>query len=99
MDLNKVAVLGSRVLLKATLEDDVTKGGIYVPDLAKEKPSRGTVLVSGPGFRTPTGELIKNAVKKDDIVLFAKNAATEIVIENEKLLIIEEKDIIAIIVE
>jgi len=99
MDLAKVSVLGSRVLLKAIKEDDKTAGGVFIPDLAKAKPSKGTVIASGPGFRTPTGELIKNSVKTGDTVLFAKQAVTDIKIGNEELLIIEEKDILAIIVE
>jgi len=88
--------LGSRVVIKALEREEITKSGIVLPDTAKEKPQEGRVLAVGPGDRHPdTGERIPVELKEGDRVLFQKYAGTEFKLDDEELLILSEKDILA----
>lgn len=89
--------LGSRLVIEPKEQDEVTPGGIVLPDTAKEKPQKGTVIAVGPGDRNEKGERIAMDVKVGDLVLFAKYSGTEIKYEGKKLLILRESDILAIL--
>lgn len=91
--------LGSRVVVEPIEQEEVTAGGIVLPETAKEKPQKGKVLSVGPGDRDEDGDYIKMDVKEGDTVLFAKYAGTEIKIDGQKLLILRESDLLAIVVE
>jgi chaperonin GroES len=80
-------------------QEEVTSGGIVLPETAKEKPQKGTVLSIGPGERDDDGNYIPMDVKEGDKVLFAKYAGTEIKVEGKKLLILKESDLLAIVLE
>jgi chaperonin GroES len=89
--------LADRVIVKPTEEPEQKKGGIIIPDSAKERPQRGEVVAVGPGRRNNSGERITPDVKKGDQVIFGKYAATEYNIGDEKVYVMKEDDIIAII--
>jgi len=89
--------LGDRVVVKPIEQDEITAGGIMLPDTAKEKPQKGTVLAVGPGSRNDKGDRVALDVAVDDTVLFAKYAGTEIKLDGEKVLILRESDILAIL--
>ncbi len=91
--------LGSRVVVEPTEQEEITAGGIVLPETAKEKPQKGTILSVGPGDRDEDGDRIAMDVKVGDTVLFAKYAGTEIKMNNKKLLILKELDILAILVD
>jgi len=91
--------LGSRVVVEPTEQEEVTAGGIVLPETAKEKPQKGKVLSVGPGDRNDKGERIPMDVAKGDTVLFAKYAGTEIKVDGKKLLILRESDLLAIVDE
>jgi chaperonin GroES len=91
--------LHDRVLVRRIEEEQKTKGGIIIPDTAKEKPQQGEVLAVGPGVRDETGKLIPLDVKVGDRVLFGKWSGTEVKIEGEELLIMKESDILGILEE
>jgi chaperonin GroES len=91
--------LGDRLVIKPLEGEDVTPSGIVLPETAKEKPQKGEVLSVGPGARDEDGKRIAMDVKAGDKVLFAKYAGTEIKIDSEKLLILRESDILAIVTE
>lgn len=93
----KVKPLQDRVIVKRIEEDDTTKGGIIIPDTAKEKPIEGKVVSVGGGKLTDDGKKQPLEVKAGDKVLFGKYAGTDIQIEGEEHLIMREDDIIAII--
>ena len=93
---NKVAPLADRVVVKATEETEQMRGGLYIPDTAKEKPQQGEVIVVGPG-RTEDGKRVPMEVKAGDKVLYGKYSGTEVTIEGEQLLILRESDILAIV--
>jgi len=94
----KLKPLGSRVVIKALEREEMTKSGLVLPDTAKEKPEKGKVLSVGPGDRHPdTGERIAVELKVGDHVLFQKYAGTEFKLDDEELLILSEKDILAVI--
>jgi chaperonin GroES len=88
--------LGNRVVVEPIEEEEVTAGGIVLPETAKEKPQRGKVLAVGPGDRDDNGKRIPLDVKEGDTVLFAKYAGTEIKMDSKKLLIMRESDLLAI---
>jgi chaperonin GroES len=90
--------LGSRVVVEPVEQEEVTAGGIVLPETAKEKPQKGTILAVGPGDRDDDGDRIKMDVSVGDVVLYAKYAGTEIKVEGKKLLILKESDILAIVV-
>ena len=89
--------LGERVIVEPTEKDQKTASGIILPETAKEKPQEGTVLAAGPGRTDDEGKRIKMAVKTGDVVPYAKYAGTEIKIDDQKLLILKESDILAIV--
>ena len=89
--------LHDRVLVRRVESDDKTKGGLIIPDSAKEKPAEGLVVACGEGARKDNGELIAMAVKEGDKVLFGKWSGTEVQIDGEDLLIMKESDILGII--
>jgi chaperonin GroES len=91
--------LGDRVVIKPLEGEEVTPSGIVLPETAKEKPQKGEVLSVGPGARDEEGKRIAMDVKAGDKVLFAKYAGTEIKIDSEKVLILRESDILAIVTE
>jgi len=88
---------GDRLVVKPLEGEEVTPSGIVIPETAKEKPQKGEVLAVGPGARDEEGDRIKMDVSVKDKVLFAKYSGTEIKIDNEKLLILRESDILAIL--
>ncbi|MFZ4681277.1 MAG: co-chaperone GroES [Terrimicrobiaceae bacterium] len=89
--------LGDRVLVQAIEETEVKKGGIIIPDTAKEKPQEGKVVALGTGKRDEEGKLIEFTVKKGDKVLISKYGGTEVKIDGESYLIMREDDILGII--
>lgn len=91
--------LGDRLIVKPLEQDEVTAGGIVLPETAKEKPQKGEVLAAGPGGRDENGERIPMEVSVGETVLFAKYSGTEIKINGEKHLILRESDILAIVEE
>ena len=93
----KLQPLADRVVVRPASREETTASGIVLPDTAKEKPQRGTILAAGQGRRDEDGERIPLDVKVGDEVLFAKYAGTEFKLEGEDLLIIAEKDILAVI--
>ncbi len=95
----KLKPLGARVVIKALDRDEVTKSGIFIPDTAKEKPQEGKILAVGPGDLDDDGKRIPLDVKVGDRVLYQKYAGTEFKLEGEELLILAEKDVLALIVE
>ena len=93
----KFRPLHDRVLIRRIDEADKTKGGIIIPDSAKEKPSQGEVIAVGPGGRDEAGKLIRIDIKVGDRVLFGKWSGTEIKLDGEELLIMKESDVMGII--
>ncbi len=89
--------LGDRVLVKRVEEEAKTKGGIIIPDTAKEKPQEGEVLSVGPGGRDETGKRIEMDVKVGDKILFGKWSGTEVKLEGEDLIIMKESDILGVL--
>jgi chaperonin GroES len=89
--------LGNRVVIEPIEEEEITAGGIVLPETAKEKPQKGKVLSVGPGDRNDKGDLVPLDVSKGDTVLFAKYAGTEIKVDGKKLLIMRESDLLAIV--
>ena len=92
----KIKPLRDRVLVLRLMEENKTKGGIHIPDTAKEKPSEGRVVAVGPGRTDDRGERIPSAVKEGDRILFGKYAGSEIKIDGVEHLIMREEDILAI---
>ena len=93
----KFRPLHDRVLVKRIEQDEKTKGGIIIPDTAKEKPQEGEIVSVGPGVRDDSGKLVALDVKAGDRVLFAKWGGTEVTIEGEELLIMKESDILGVV--
>ncbi len=93
----KLRPLGDRVVVKPTPREEMTKSGIVLPDTAKEKPQEGSVLAGGPGRMLEDGKREPMDVKEGDRVLYAKYAGTEFKVDGEELLIISQKDILAIV--
>lgn len=91
----KLKPLADRVLVKPLSEEEVTKGGIILPDTAKEKPQRGEIVAVGPGRLDEEGKRIAMELKKGDKVLYAKYAGTEVKIDDDEYLILREGDILA----
>ena len=78
-------------------EEEMTKGGIIIPDTAKEKPQQGTVVAVGPGRRTDQGELIEVELKKGDRILYGKYSGTEVTVDGNEYLIVRESDVLAVL--
>jgi len=87
--------LGDRIVVKPLKREETTKGGIILPDTAKEKPQEGEVIAVGPGRLADDGTRIEMEVKKGDKVMYAKYAGTEIKLDDEELLILRESDVLA----
>jgi len=88
---------GDRVLVEPLEEQELKKGGIIIPDTAKEKPQQGNVIAVGPGKRDEAGKLIPVDLKKDDIVLIPKYGGTEIKIDNKTYQVLREDDILMVL--
>jgi chaperonin GroES len=93
----KLRPLGDRVVIEPTPREEMTKSGIVLPDTAKEKPQEGKILAVGPGAFDNDGKRVPIDVKAGDKVLYAKYAGTEFKIEGDELLIVSQKDILAIV--
>ena len=93
----KIKPLNDRILVKRTEEETKTKGGIIIPDTAKEKPQRGEVIAVGPGKMGDDGKRIPLDVKKGDKVLFSKYAGTEIKVDGVEQIFMREDDILGVI--
>ncbi|MFH1438305.1 MAG: co-chaperone GroES [Pseudomonadota bacterium] len=93
----KIKPLHDRVIVKRLAEEEKTKGGIIIPDTAKEKPVQGQIIAVGKGKVLDSGKLVEPNVKSGDTVLFGKYAGTEINIDGEEHLIMREDDILAIV--
>ena len=93
----KVKPLFDRILVQRIAEEDKTKGGIIIPDTAKEKPQEGEVIAVGPGGRDESGKLIPIDIKTGDRVLFGKWSGTEVKIDGQELLIMKESDIMGVV--
>ena len=91
----KLQPLGDRVVVKAIQREGMTKGGIVLPDTAKDKPQEGIVIAVGPGKLTEDGERIAMDVAVNDKVIYAKYAGTEFKLDDEELIILRESDILA----
>ncbi|HOC02197.1 MAG: 10 kDa chaperonin [candidate division TA06 bacterium ADurb.Bin131] len=95
----KIKPLGDRVVVKPMEPEEKTKGGIIIPDTAKEKPQEGKVVAVGKGRIDDEGKHIKMEVKVDDVVLYGKYAGTEVTVDNETYMILREEDILGIVVK
>ncbi len=93
----KFRPLHDRVVVRRLESEEKTKGGIIIPDTAKEKPQEGEIVAVGPGGRDETGKLVPLDVKAGDIVLFGKWSGTEVKIDGQDLLIMKESDIMGVI--
>lgn len=91
----KLKPFGDRVLVKPMSEEEVTKGGIILPDTARERPQRGEIIAVGPGRLDEDGKRIAMEVKKGDKVIYSKYAGTEVKENDEEYLILRESDILA----
>lgn len=89
--------LGDRIIAKATSAEEMTKGGILLPDTAKEKPQEGEVIAVGPGKLLDSGKLVPMDVKVGDKILFAKYGGTEVKVAGEEYIILRQDDVLAII--
>jgi chaperonin GroES len=95
--MTKIRPLHANVLLRRLEESDRTKGGIIIPDTAKEKPAQGEVVAVGTGIRDEQGKVHALAVREGDVVLFSKWSGTEVNVDGEDLLVVKESDILGII--
>jgi len=93
----KLKPLGGRVIVEPIEQEEITAGGIILPETAKEKPQEGKILAAGPGDRDEDGKRIAMDVKVGDRVLYAKYSGTEVKMDGKKLLIMRESDILAIV--
>ena len=93
----KLKPLGGRVIVEPIEQEEMTAGGIILPETAKEKPQEGKILAAGPGDRDEDGERIPMDVQIGDKVLYAKYSGTEVKMDGKKLLILRESDILAVI--
>lgn len=91
----KLQPLADRVVIKPMAKEEVTKGGIVLPDTAKEKPQEGKIIAAGPGTLNDEGKRVPLDVKVGDVVIYAKYAGTEIKEDGEELIILRESDILA----
>jgi len=92
-----VKPLADRVIVKAAEAEEVTKGGIILPDTAKEKPQQGEIVAVGPGKVSDSGNLVDMTLKAGDTVLYGKYSGTEITVDGEDVLIMRESDILAVV--
>ena len=95
--VEKIKPLADRVLVKPLEEEEVKRGGIIIPDTAKEKPQQGEIIAVGPGKLSDSGEKMEMEVKKGDKILYGKYSGTEVTINGDEYLIMRESDILAIV--
>jgi len=95
--MDKIRPLGDRILVKRIKEEEKSKGGIIIPDTAKEKPQEGKVVAVGKGKKTEDGKVIAMDVKAGDRILFGKYSGSEIKLEGEECLILREDDVLGIL--
>ena len=93
----QIKPLADRIVVKALEDTEQMKGGLYIPDTAKEKPQQGEVISVGPGKMTDEGKRIAPEVKKGDRVLYGKYSGTEVTVADEQYLILRESDVLAVI--
>jgi chaperonin GroES len=89
--------LGDRIVIKPLEQGEEKRGGIIIPDTAKEKPEKGEVLAVGPGKMLDNGTRVAPEIKKGDRVLFGKYAGTEVKVDDQELMIVREEDVLAVI--
>ena len=89
--------LADRVVIEPSEEAEEMRGGLYIPDTAKEKPQQGTVVAVGPGRRSDQGELIEVEIKKGNKVLYGKYSGTEVTVDGTDYLIVRESDVLAVL--
>jgi chaperonin GroES len=94
--MTKLTPLADRVVVRPHEAEETTAGGLIIPDTAKEKPQKGTVVAAGPG-KVENGTKVEMSVKEGDIVLYGKYAGTEVTIDGEDLMIMRESDILGIV--
>ena len=94
---DKIQPLADRVVVQALEESEQMRGGLYIPDTAKEKPQQGTIIAVGPGKLSDEGSRIEPDVKVGQRVLYGKYSGTEVNVDNEECLILRESDILAVI--
>ena len=96
---NKVSIqpMADRVVVEPLEETEEMRGGLYIPDTAKEKPQQGEVVATGPGARNERGQLVQLDVKPGDLVLFGKWSGTEVKLAGEEFLIMKESDLLGVI--
>ena len=92
----KISPLADRVVVKASEDAEQMRGGLYIPDTAKEKPQQGEIIAAGPG-KYEDGKLVPMGVKVGDKVLYGKYSGTEITLDNEQYLILRESDVLAVV--
>jgi chaperonin GroES len=93
----KIKPLADRVVIKALEETEEMRGGLYIPDTAKEKPQQGEIIAVGPGRLSDKGERIDMEVSEGDRVLYGKYSGTEVTVDGETYLILRESDVLAVI--
>jgi chaperonin GroES len=93
----KIQPLSDRLVVKALEETEEMRGGLYIPDTAKEKPQQGTVIAVGPGRVTDEGNKLPMEVKEGDKILYGKYSGTEVTVDGDEVLIIRESDVLAIV--
>ena len=93
----KVQPLADRVVVRALEEAEQMRGGLYIPDTAKEKPQQGEIIAVGPGRISDSGERIKPELKAGDKVLYGKYSGTEVTVDGEQYLILREADVLAVL--
>jgi chaperonin GroES len=93
----KVRPLGDRLLVKRVKEEEKTKGGIIIPDTAKEKPQEGKVMAVGKGKMTEAGKLVTPEVRAGDTILFGKYSGSEVTLDGEEHLIMREDDVMGVV--
>ena len=93
----KIKPLADRIVVEPLEETEEMRGGLYIPDTAKEKPQQGTVVAVGPGRRSDEGELIKVEVKVGDRVLYGKYSGTEVSVDGTDYLIVKETDVLVVL--
>jgi chaperonin GroES len=93
----KIKPLSDRVVVQALEEAEQTRGGLYIPDTAKEKPQQGKVIAVGPGKLSDEGERLLPDLKVGDTVLYGKYSGTEVTVDGEEYLILRESDVLAVI--
>jgi chaperonin GroES len=93
----KIRPLGDRILVKRIKEEDKSKGGIFIPDTAKEKPQEGRIVAVGKGKVTEAGNLVAPEVKAGDTILFGKYSGSEVKVDGEEHMIMREEDVLGVL--